>query len=101
MSLINEMLQDLEKRRASPPEHSGVPRYVRVLPPAHERRMRWSTVSAAAGIVLVAGATWYLYEKRPQQLQAAPGLVNPVAMARAETATVQNSPPPPVKDAVQ
>lgn len=51
MSLINQVLQDLEKRRASEPELQGLPPHVRAVPPAR----RGLPVAATLGILL-AGA---------------------------------------------
>ncbi|HQR04195.1 MAG: tetratricopeptide repeat protein [Proteobacteria bacterium] len=49
MSLINQMLHDLDERHASEQERAGLPRELRALPPA--RRFPWT-----AAILLLAGA---------------------------------------------
>ena len=41
MSLINQMLQDLEKRRASSTERSALPNQIRVLPPVEKSGTLW------------------------------------------------------------
>ena len=60
MSLINDMLQDLEKRSA--PERSAVPRHVRVLPPPRDGRTRRYLVSGAIGAAAIAGLGPYVYQ---------------------------------------
>jgi MSHA biogenesis protein MshN len=58
MSVINQVLLDLEKRRAGAAERSGVPNHVRALPDSG-RRVRWEWVPAVAVLaVLAALATW-------------------------------------------
>ena len=56
MSLINQMLQDLEKRRASAQERGPLPSQVRVLPQS-EKSSRWPWVTAC-GALVVAVAAW-------------------------------------------
>ncbi len=58
MSLINQMLQDLEKRRASAVERGALPNQVRVLPQAAKSNLRWWLVAAAALIAI--GAAWQI-----------------------------------------
>jgi MSHA biogenesis protein MshN len=68
MSLINQMLQDLDARRAAESMGSGLPNEVRPLPVA--RQTRWPLI-AGAGILLAAvagGAAWYLLNLRPVQV---------------------------------
>jgi MSHA biogenesis protein MshN len=60
MSLINDMLQDLEKRSAS--ERSAVPRHVRVLPPVRRRRAQHYALSGAIGAAAIAAVALYLYQ---------------------------------------
>ena len=59
MSLINDMLQDLEKRSAS--ERSAVPRHVRVLPP-REGRIRRYLLGGAIGAAAIAGLGPFIYQ---------------------------------------
>lgn len=56
MSLINQMLQDLEKRRASATERAALPNQVRVLPRSEKPNRLWWVV--AAGAVAVALTLW-------------------------------------------
>src|SRR3954469_3897507 len=63
MSLINEMLQDLEQRRAPISEASGVPRYVRVLPIARRSRWAWRLLVGAAACAAAAAMIWSLNDR--------------------------------------
>jgi len=58
MSVINQLLIDLEKRRASPAERSALPTHVRALPEA-EHPSNWGWI-AAGGLVAAAvlGISW-------------------------------------------
>ena len=56
MSLINQMLQDLEKRRASAQERGPLPNQVRVLPQTEKSRQWWWI--AVCGVLLIAVAAW-------------------------------------------
>lgn len=55
MSVINQVLLDLEKRRASAAERSGVPSHVRALPD-NGPRVRWDWIAAGASAVAVLAA---------------------------------------------
>lgn len=89
MSVINQVLLDLEKRRASGAERGHLPDHVRVLPQATDgSRTRWHTVLAVA--LLVAAVAWaalYGLEwagSRSEKLAAAqPRPAAPVAKAVA------------------
>lgn len=76
MSVINQMLVDLERRRASGEERNRIPDHVRALPdePHGVRRPGFSAMGLAAGgvavaVLLAAGAWWWLAE-HPQTLSA-------------------------------
>ena len=56
MSLINQMLQDLEKRRASATERGALPHQVRVLPHSEKSKLSWWIAGAA--FALAALAAW-------------------------------------------
>jgi MSHA biogenesis protein MshN len=58
MSLINQMLQDLEKRRASGAERGALPDQVRVLPREEARSMPWWLVGIAVAAALIAAVAW-------------------------------------------
>jgi MSHA biogenesis protein MshN len=59
MSLINQMLQDLEKRRASGAERGALPSQVRVLPLAESHGLLWKVLGAAAIVVVTAALGWH------------------------------------------
>ena len=80
MSLINQMLQDLEKRRASAVERGALPYQVRVLPQAAKSNLRWWLV--AAGALIVTGVAWQF---------GAPRLKNQAASPAADGADTVNS----------
>lgn len=66
MSLINQVLRDLDGRRASTLERAGIGAQVRALPP--ERRFPWLRVlPVAAGLALGAGGLWALLESQPSR----------------------------------
>ena len=58
MSLINQMLQDLEKRRASSSERSALPNQLRVLPPMHESRKKWWVILAGGTALSATALAW-------------------------------------------
>jgi MSHA biogenesis protein MshN len=60
MSVINQMLVDLERRRASGEERHRIPDHVRALPDEpHAARGPVRAVVAAAGIALLVAAVWW------------------------------------------
>ena len=65
MSLINQMLQDLEKRRASGAERSALPDQVRVLPREEAHSMPWWLIGIAAAVVLIALLAWQFNGQAP------------------------------------
>ncbi|HXF66446.1 MAG TPA: hypothetical protein VNK67_07110, partial [Burkholderiales bacterium] len=73
MSVINQVLLDLEKRRASPAERAMLPGHVRALPRS-EREVRWGWIAAAALAAAALAGLWIF----------APGLEN--LLARVERA---------------
>ncbi len=74
MSLINQMLQDLEKRRASGTERGTLPSQVRVLPPGQRPSTHWWLLGLGAAAVLIAALAWQLNSRPapPAPLAAAP-----------------------------
>ena len=61
MSVINQVLLDLEKRRASPAERGAVPNHVRALPEDSRGAARWGWIAGGTGAaVLVSAAAWAL-----------------------------------------
>ena len=72
MSLINQMLQDLEKRRASAAERGAVPNQVRVLPTTEKTRLgAWI---AMGGIALTALAGWQYWLAQQRVAMSSPSL---------------------------
>jgi MSHA biogenesis protein MshN len=88
MSVINQMLVDLERRRASGEERHRIPDHVRALPdePHAARGPVWAAVAAAGIALLVAGAWWW-------QTGRTPAVPVPAAAA---TAVVPQPTPAPV-----
>jgi MSHA biogenesis protein MshN len=65
MSLINQMLQDLEKRRASGAERGALPDQVRVLPREELRGMPWWPIGIAVAVVVIALLAWQFNARAP------------------------------------
>ncbi|OIP07960.1 MAG: hypothetical protein AUK49_13115 [Betaproteobacteria bacterium CG2_30_68_42] len=88
MSLINQMLKDLDARRAAGSERSELPGEVRFLPA--ERRSSWRLLAAGAAalVAATAAALWWL--RPPQPAPVAPG---PQAAARLPADTAVAKPP--------
>lgn len=67
MSVINQMLVDLERRRASGEERNRIPDHVRALPdePHAVRGPRLRVAGAVAGVMLIAAGAWWWLAGRP------------------------------------
>lgn len=85
MTLINQMLQDLEKRRASNAERGALPDQVRVLPRAEKSGAPWWLLGSGVAVALIATLAW--------QLNNQPAPVSPAPAARV-------APPAPAPAAV-
>ena len=72
MSLINQMLQDLEKRRASSAERGVLPNHVRLLPQAEKWRISAWIVAAVVVVALLAALAWYFTRPRAVQREPSP-----------------------------
>jgi MSHA biogenesis protein MshN len=59
MSVINQVLLDLEKRRASPAERGAVPNHVRTLPD-DVRPVPWAWIVGGLAAIAAAGVAWML-----------------------------------------
>ncbi|MDP1718688.1 MAG: tetratricopeptide repeat protein [Burkholderiales bacterium] len=57
MSIINQVLLDLDKRRASGAERSALPDHVRALPEVREGTNKW-LIAAVSGLAVVAVVAW-------------------------------------------
>ena len=102
MSLINQVLLDLEKRRASGTDRSALPDHVRALPEMRQGSRMWWIVVAGGLVVtmVVAWAVWSgirLPGSRPMPPAVAPQAVSPpedkVAEAAATPAAMADMPP--------
>ena len=67
MSLINQVLQDLEKRRASGSELGALPNQVRVLPLAERSAGAWRTAGIAGLVALTGFFGWQLINNSQSQ----------------------------------
>jgi MSHA biogenesis protein MshN len=92
MSLINQMLQDLDKRRASGAERGALPDQVRVLPREEMHSMPWWLIGISAVAALVAVFAW--------QFNHQPAAPAPVAQTPAppDALPTQSSPLPGTPD---
>lgn len=110
MSLINQMLRDLDAREASALERGGLAAQVRALP--REKPFPWASVlPAAIGTAIAATGIWLaLRESAPVPASAAPVVQAPVAMAMptlvvpmpVETTAPESEPDPaPVAESLQ
>ena len=92
MSLINQMLQDLEKRRASAAERGAVPNQVRVLPSTEKTRLGAWIVMGGIALTALAGWQYWLTQQRvamsspslPAQAQGAESVAAPGVKYLAE-----------------
>ena len=88
MSVINQVLLDLDKRRASAAERSGVPSQVRALPDS-SRLVRWEWL-AAGGVAVLAALVFWMQRAGPDAPQAsapAPLTGAEIAIERVVTAS--------------
>ncbi len=66
MSIINQMLQDLEKRHASGAERGALPNQVRVLPRAGKSAAPWWAIAVGAALALSAALAWQINRQSGQ-----------------------------------
>ena len=80
MSVINQVLVDLEKRRATPAEFSAVADHVRALPDG-ERSVHWWWIAGAVAAATATAAIAWTMLARPaaQPVQPAKPVTQPVA----------------------
>ena len=71
MSLINQMLRDLEERRADELTRQNLQREIRPLPPAPRPARAWWLVSLV-GLIGLGGAGWLVYAQWPSTVTEAP-----------------------------
>jgi MSHA biogenesis protein MshN len=60
MSVINQLLLDLEKRRATGAERSALPSHVRALPEGERATVHWGWIAAGGMVVAVLLGSWAL-----------------------------------------
>ncbi len=107
MSLINQVLLDLEKRHASESELKSLPPYVRAVPGRPQSPIRMYVVAAIAVIVLLAtAAIFYVYESArapgndvPQIISKPKVLPAPDPVPAAQKAEAPPSAEPPAQTA--
>jgi MSHA biogenesis protein MshN len=91
MSVINQMLRDLDAREASSQERAGLPKRLRPLPPAHKRALQpWIMLAIGIAVgALVAGLLvgWWLKADAPSNSQT------PLPLAAPVTAPTVATPP--------
>lgn len=106
MSLINQMLQDLDARRAAHGVGANLPNDVRPLPVARPSRWPWVLGAGILAALLAAGALFLLWQARPAMTAPVAQQARPAAPpVPAETASVpadvRVSPAPPVDSPLQ
>lgn len=91
MSLVNNMLRDLDSRRAAESERTAIPNEVRPLPAMDRASLSPGLIVAlVAGVAMVAGGAWWgLAKDADENLKS--------AAPRLETAPVATAPPPPAE----
>ena len=104
MSLINQMLQDLEKRSASSADRGGIAQYVRALPQTHTAIVpRWVIGAAAAlSMVVLAAFAAVQFKLWPQFAHRAETIETPARAISSEPTPVRvaatiATPPVPAK----
>lgn len=106
MSLLNQMLSDLDARRAIPGDAAGVPAAVRAVHVAHAaapaRRRRWLLLLllAGGGVLALGGTRWWLATARAPAGASVAALPAPPARPSAPPASVMPDTPPPPPSAV-
>jgi MSHA biogenesis protein MshN len=99
MSLINQMLQDLEKRHASGAERGALPNQVRALPHGDKSSTPWWLLGIAATVMLIALVAWQ-FNNQPAPSPPAPVAIiappKPPPAAVPQSASAPAETPPPV-----
>jgi MSHA biogenesis protein MshN len=98
MSLINQVLIDLEKRHAGVADTGAMARAVRPLPEERSRRGRWIGLAVVV-IAMLAGGAWWWAARNPDALPsfaAQKVLPAPAVASAAVTTAAPPQPPQPV-----
>jgi MSHA biogenesis protein MshN len=85
MSIINQMLRDLDARHASANERAGLPSGLRTLPPEQATRSK-AWLLLAAGLIVGALVAW-IFVSQPTPSPAMPQPVSPVAQPQGVAPT--------------
>ncbi len=87
MSVINQMLVDLERRRASGEERNRIPDHVRALPdePHAAYGPAFRIIGAVAGLALLAAGVWWWQVGRPPAVTASAPVTSAIVPAPALT----------------
>lgn len=103
MSLINQVLQDLEKRHASEPELQALPPHVRAVPDARPGFSAVKVVAAILTLVAIIAAAFYfggwMWDSIPKQIAITPVAPPPTPPAPALVPLVKA--PEPEAEAVE
>ena len=91
MSLINQMLQDLDARQAAHGAGVKLPGEVRPLPPDPASRWPWMALALAGGVVIAAGSVFFLSQEASEPPVLPATLTQPPA-ALADATTVSTVP---------
>lgn len=103
MSLINQMLQDLDKRSASGAERGALPNQVRSLPRAEKSGMPWWSLGIAVAIAVASAMAWQFgHRLAPMSLPTLARAAQPALLpvASVPTAEVPPAPAPNLTEAV-
>ncbi len=95
MSVINQMLRDLDTRAASDQERAGLPSRIRTLPPGGQVRrqnLRMLVIGMGAGAILMAGVL-LMFRASPPEVSTTP---TPTPVVPATPAAVPPAPTPAI-----
>ena len=100
MSLINQMLRDLDRREASATERAGWSGQVKALPPP--RRVSWprllAVLGGTAGVLALAATLWPIFESQPwrhaEPVASSPNTMVAPPQSSSEPAVATNAPAP-------
>jgi len=99
MSVINQMLMDLERRRASGEERGRIPDHVRALPDDHDQT-RFNVLAMAVVLVALVAGTWWWMAGRPAS-QLPPASAVSAAPATKPAAVASTAAPVAEQDSVE
>lgn len=97
MSIINQMLRDLDARNASANERAGLPAGLRTLPPERSRPL-WPGFLLVAGMIAGVVVAWFLLGQVPPAGPTIPPAPAPVAESPAPAPVQSATPAPPAPE---